>query len=959
MSSGVVTSGQLDDAGVWISKLASLDEECARRDYFLAEPRAHRFEIATQLYAEALQLAYVDVDRAARLSQAGEWLAELLDDESARAMSLRSRGHLSFARGQYGEALECYQAAIARLEALGHDLDLGRTLTSALQALSYLGRYDQALQWAERARVIFERHSDELRLARLRSNMGNILFRQDRYSEALQNYEEAQEPLARLGEPRDLAAVLSNMAVCCTSLGRFPDAVAFYNAARAHCVKYGLPLLVAAADYNIAYLYYQRGDYVKAMHRYTISRANAERAGDSYHAALCDLDESEMYLELNLTAEAAQLAGRAAQEFERLGMNYERAKAIVNQAMAASHTGDLVLAHRQFRMARRLFSAEQNDIWCALIDLYQAILRYRQGNYVPSRKLSRKAARVLTRVLAPGKAALCQLVQAQLTWKEGRAATAREECLQILEHLDSGVSPALRFHVNFVLGQVEEDLEHWDSAWNAYQDARQEIENLRSRLSGDDLKISILKDKLTVYESLVWLALWRKTPDETAVREAFLLAEQAKSRSLADQIAFPAPTSGQNSEHADDQIQELRRDLNWHYRQIELAALLSRSGIAARVEGLRQQARQTEEQLVRSLQQLRSGAGAVDPSPGQGLPDFDAILASVPPEAVLIEYYEVRGILYACLLSRDRLRMLPLAPSSRVRDLIRLLQFQLAKFRLGPEYQRTFSGAMLSATLAHLEALHRELIEPLKPLFGSAEHLLIAPHGFLHNCPFHALRSGSRYLLDDFTISYTPSASVFALCRARPSSFRDESLVMGIPDQATPHIEGEVRYTASALPNSRLFLGPEASSAVLREYGPSSRFIHIATHGLFRRDNPMFSSIRLGDSHLSLFDLYQLPLSAELVTLSGCSTGLNVVVGGDELVGLMRGLLYAGTQGILVSLWDVHDRSTAEFMTAFYQRFQQKSSKAEALRAAMTELRESYPHPYHWAPFTLVGKYAS
>jgi CHAT domain-containing protein len=73
----------------------------------------------------------------------------------------------------------------------------------------------------------------------------------------------------------------------------------------------------------------------------------------------------------------------------------------------------------------------------------------------------------------------------------------------------------------------------------------------------------------------------------------------------------------------------------------------------------------------------------------------------------------------------------------------------------------------------------------------------------------------------------------------------------------------------------------------------------------------------------------------------------------------MRGLLYAGAQGILVSLWDVHDRSTAEFMTAFYRRLQRKASKAEALQGAMLEMRQSYMHPYHWAPFILVGKYAS
>ena len=129
-------------------------------------------------------------------------------------------------------------------------------------------------------------------------------------------------------------------------------------------------------------------------------------------------------------------------------------------------------------------------------------------------------------------------------------------------------------------------------------------------------------------------------------------------------------------------------------------------------------------------------------------------------------------------------------------------------------------------------------------------------------------------------------------------------------------------------------MGENATRRVLREQGHGSRFVHIAARGIFRSDNPMFSSIRLGDGHLSLFDLYDLPLSAELVTLSGCSTGLNVVVGGDELFGLMRGLLSAGAHSILVSLWDVFDRSTAAFMTSFYRHLRNSRNKAQAVREA-------------------------
>ena len=119
----------------------------------------------------------------------------------------------------------------------------------------------------------------------------------------------------------------------------------------------------------------------------------------------------------------------------------------------------------------------------------------------------------------------------------------------------------------------------------------------------------------------------------------------------------------------------------------------------------------------------------------------------------------------------------------------------------------------------------------------------------------------------------------------------------------------------------------------------------------------MFSSISLGDSQLNLFDLYQLNLPCEMVTLSGCGTGLNMVVGGDELLGLVRGLFYAGAQGVLVTLWDVNDQSTAEFMELFYEGLRGKKNKAEAVQSAMAEIRRRYPHPYYWAPFVLVGKY--
>jgi CHAT domain-containing protein len=287
--------------------------------------------------------------------------------------------------------------------------------------------------------------------------------------------------------------------------------------------------------------------------------------------------------------------------------------------------------------------------------------------------------------------------------------------------------------------------------------------------------------------------------------------------------------------------------------------------------------------------------------------------------------------------------------------LLRLLQFQLSKFRLNPQYLETFHDSLVQATQAHLKELYDELIAPVAPRL-KANHLIFVPHGVLHYVPFHALYDGTQHLIDRYTVSYSPSASIHALCQTRTANSSGGSLVFGIPDPQAPAILDEVQALTSILNQAELFVGQNASQDVLRDKGPASRVIHIATHGRFRQDNPMFSAIRLGDSFLSLFDLYQLRLPVELITLSGCSTGLNVIAAGDELIGLARGLLHAGAQSLILSLWDVHDKSTAEFMSSFYRLLGKGASKAAALQAAMLELRASYPHCYQWAPFILVGK---
>ena len=812
------------------------------------------------------------------------------------------------------------------------------------------------MEHAREAREIFERAGDRLRLARLDANVGNILYRQDRFEEALELYQRAYETFVEIGEPQDIAIALKNTATCQISLNNFAEALATYQNARSYCVLVQMPVLVAVADYNIAYLYYLRGEYTRSIELYRAAREDCRKVGDKYREALCDLDQSEMYLELNLSEEGAHLAGRAQKAFLGLGMGYEAAKAQTNLAISLTHHGELAAALELFQRARRLFDEENNRAWIATIDLYEAVVHHRQRSLEEALELCRRALDFFEPSPLFTKSVLCRLLLARILLDRGESEEARRTCQSALDRLEEAGAPALSYQAWYVLGVVEESLGAPEAAYQAYLKAHEHLENLRSNLKAEEMKVAFLKDKLEVYEALVRMSLGRDRPDA-----AFEYVEQAKSRSLADLIAFRAqelPASRKTERALVEQVNSLRGELNWHSRTIQLLEGRAANLMAPQLVKLRRVARDCEQRLVERLANLRVGDPEYSNLQTAGSVPLETIRAALPEGAKLVEYYRVGETFHACLLSRESLKIVPAGSVPMIRRALQLLRFQLSKFRLGPEYVKRFHEQLLNATNAHLHELHEQLIAPLAADLRSARHLIVAPHDFLHHLPFHALPDEAGESLGDrFTVSYTPSASVYYLCSTKQVTHSGGSLVLGIPDLAAPQIENEVRAVAAALPDSEIFVGGAATAQVLREKGAASRFVHIATHGCFRRDNPMFSSIALGDSHLSLFDLYQLDLPCELVTLSGCGTGLNMVVGGDELLGLVRGLLYAGAQGVLVTLWDVNDQSTAEFMKLFYEALRTNGNKAQALREATSEIRRRYAHPYYWAPFLLIGKY--
>jgi CHAT domain-containing protein len=936
-------------------RLAAMSSEASRIKFIT------RLRLMSRLTVQRLGEAVVahvriDLKKADRLADAAVAIADKLADNESQGYALRAKANALAYQGQNRQASELFTRAGGLFEDAGKTVEAGRTLSTSIQPLILLGEYETALRAAGRARQIFAAAGETVRLARLEINVGNIFHRQDRFREALECYQQAYAQLFPDKNTEGIVAALHNVAVCLTMLNEYEKALDAYERVSKICQERHMPLAMAQADYNIAYLYYLRGQYGRAIEMLRVARRTCLKVGDPYHLALTQLDLSEIYLELNFIQEAGELAQEAYASFEKLGMGYEAAKALCQSAIALSQQGKIFKSLASFTQARTMFVKEKNQTWPSLIDLYQALAYFNDGRLEESRRYCLAALHFFRDSPLPGKAVLCRLLLARVSLKSGEIVAARQECHTALSELTGKETPLLVYQANLVMGQVEEAAGELAAAERHYRNAREVLETLRGGLYGDELKISFLENKLEVYENLVELSLARG-PEPEAKQEAWTCMEQAKSRSLLELIVRGVNSGAPERPRETGltlRIVNLREQLNWYYHRIEVEQLAQVPASDQRLLELRGLAAQSEREFLRLVRELPAqAAGAAGMNETRPV-SLAAVREALGPNATMVEYFRSRNRILAAIITEKDLHIIPVTESARIAEILHMLQFQFAKFRLGANYVQQFHELLLDSVRARLHELYQELLCGVRDkLHGS--HLVIVPHESLHCVPFHAFFDGERYLADSFAVSYAPSASIYVQCRQKRANREGSSLILGVPSPQAPCIYEELQSVAAILPRAKLFLGANASERVLREEGQQSRLIHIATHGFFRQDSPMFSGIRLGDTFLTLYDLYRLALPADQITLSGCSTGQTVIAAGDEVIGLMRGLLFAGARSLLLSLWDVNDRSTAAFMNAFYRRFLNQPDRALAFQGAVQELRESYPHPYYWAPFILVG----
>ena len=481
-------------------------------------------------------------------------------------------------------------------------------------------------------------------------------------------------------------------------------------------------------------------------------------------------------------------------------------------------------------------------------------------------------------------------------------------------------------------GRVAEKEGPAGAALPFYLKAVEAIERQRASISTEANKIGFVGDKQVVYARLIAVLI-----EQGRAVEAFDYIERSKSRALVDMLAskkdFAAPDPAQAG---------------------LMLAQLDAADLNARIqdESAKPEARTTG---ARNLQVARETLQSAAPELStlvtvSSVPSAE-LKALVGPDETLVEYYYQGTDLYAFLLDRERLLALRLDATQ--------LASQVQSLR------KTLEDTESQAWQQSARGLYQRLWQPLEKLITS-KNVIVVAHGAMHYLPFAALQDAEgKFLLDRHSLRFLPSASVLKFLRPVLQNKDGRLLALGNPDLDDPRLdlafaEGEAKLVASLYPSSRVLVRKDASESNFKKAGSVFSRIHFASHGKFQADEPLKSGLYLAkdadnDGVLTVGELYSMNLEADLVTLSACETGLGKISNGDDVVGLTRGFLYAGSRSIVASLWSVDDKATATLMQAFYANLA-SMNKREALRQAQIKAREAFPHPFFWAAFQLTGR---
>ena len=990
------------DLEPFIQRLQALELDAGKR--FLQEHSAELGEPAIfgpRLREASLKLMYAQPALALKLADLLIFYGQHTSHTASYAMGMTARGGVLANQGYHQAALKCLDEGGEVFQALGDELNWARSRIVWIISCAWLGDIELALQVAMSARETFL-HLDEYYWAcAIDINTAVICKYAGRYQQALELYGRvlATYPLLKDFDEsyirRSIALAEHNKATNLALIGEFEESSSLLRKSQQSFQALGDVIAVVSSEMNIAKNAFVQGYYGSALRHYYDARDiyMQHEVDNPQILARMLLQIAMCILKLNRVDDAYQIGAQAVGVTEKLESLADRIESLHGYANILIASGHLQEALQTLVEAENI--SQGYDYLTAMTQLRLAEIYDKQQAYSKAYEL---AVQVSTYCRQQG--LLAFLMQAQLAMVEaaiGLVQTSQEEayqvnlvqtqdlCWQLVKTTKRANLQDIVYRSQHLLGRMTLLQGDMQRANRFYLSAIGRIEHLLSDLVYD-LSPTFLRTAWEVYEDMIALQ-FQNGHAELALH----YLERARSIALRQYIRASQDKSGlEETEVIDEDTREiddvrrakgaslLQREYElslWQKKYHEYSALLATrdEDLAASInrEEIEATVKQCETkiaELFEWLHLLRSD-GALVPSitgprkrsrsPMSGV-DVQQLRQALQPGQTLLTYYVSKDTLVIFVITAQDFYV-----SKQPGVLPQLEQYLLllhAHLQPGgwPDAlhppQQTIRGL--------LKKLYRLLMAPVAEHLTDITRLLtIVPYGILHQLPFHALYDGSRFLIEDFQINYLPASNLLVDLQNMRQLSEDElaaALVMGCSGHSKLPSALEEATSIAELLHGQCYLEEEATIEHLQARAQGCPLIHLATHGHSRLDAPNFSSVVLADGYLNAIDAFSLDLQGcELVTLSGCETGLALSGGGDEQLGLGRAFLAAGAHSLVMSIWPVEDASTSFLMQTFYQHLLQGESKVEALHLAQQAmLRHAdtrYSHPYFWAAFRLVG----
>lgn len=916
-------------------------------------------------------------------------------DQAGYARSLNKRGLCAQLLDRHDEAIEWFDRSRTAWETAGDPVEVTRVLYNEAVSQRRRGRPDIALatlaDTLERSRSLGRRDLEYRAL----NSQGLARCETGSLEGGIESLEEARRLARESGAARSEAYATHNLGICLRISGDLAGAETLYEASVEEARELGSRELLAAALGHLGLVHQLRGEMQPALDRTFEALALRRELGAPLDTADTLANLGTLYLDLG-RLDRAEACYREMLDLYRSVQDRRRESwAIRNLGWIRLLGGDSPGALARFAEARQLSDpALDPQGWAATVHA-EGVAQQRAGEPEAARRTLEEAIAAARDAGDPSRAAAASVDLADVLLTLGQVSAARETARGAAELAARIGQRGIEAAAASRLAAVERAAGRPQEALSAVDRALELAEGVRSSVSDLGLRATYLAGRRRDFETRVDLLLELSRAaggDPSLVTQALLTAERGKARSLADQLHeghldLPVP----------DPLARRRAllDTRWSAIQGRLVAFeAGRADAGVQPAVLREQLAGLEverERLDAEIRGAATGGELLHPAP----PDAQEIRAALGSGTLLLDYLvgDESTVVFAVTSERTEAYRVEIG-AEEIGARVEAFRSALAT----PDRRR------LAAALPGAHDLFARLLAPAGELLQAAERLVIAPDRALHALPFEALptepaatwRPGAEpWLVRRWAVTTAPSATVLAQLASAPVTRRRgldllvladpvypeepaapggtrEALEPEEPASRLPRLaasEGEAQAIAGLFPPARvaLHLREEAREDRLRAGGEASeaRFVHLAAHGLLDEDRPELQGLAFSadpkgvdDGLLQIHEILRLDLDADLVVLSACSTGLGREVRGEGLVGLTQSFLAAGARGVVVSLWPVDDRSTADLMASLYAGLSDGLGAADALRRAQLEIVAgggNRAHPYYWAPFIVVA----